>query len=126
MSEKSVFLEVHLIIVANLRKACSHCACKECLTSFILKKMEQGKTLEVKCTAKNCDKPFTSFELKEALGKEKFEAFEKALFLESIKGSKSNFIQCPNQACGNVMEKLEPSRQDDSANETVFLPHPYF
>ncbi|KAN0033561.1 hypothetical protein ACTFIV_000022 [Dictyostelium citrinum] len=95
-----------LNIITDIEKIifldCTHIYCKNCLYSFIKKRIDEKRVSKIKC--KSCKTSLSVYDIKQVLTDEEYSIYDEASLDQAISRNKDSYIQCP--CCNLVMEKI--------------------
>ena len=90
--------------------SCNHIFCKECLTDYFTSLItDQNKHDDIKCPEHECGAKPTEEELKELVGTDVYQKFQK-FELNMKVASNPNLIFCPSVDCEEVLDLKEGSK----------------
>lgn len=81
---------------------CSHRYCRECLNGYLLSKINDGRTRDIRCPEPKCGHMVSYSEVRHLVDAPTFEKFERFL-LQATLNDDPNTKWCPRPGCGNAV-----------------------
>ena len=88
---------------------CLHKYCKECAESYLVKLIESGDVLNIKCPDSSCKEEVSYGDVRRLVTPELFDKYEQ-FTLKAVLDQDPNVRWCPNpKSCGNAIVNEDPS-----------------